>query len=273
MSREQARILVIDDDEVVLTAIADLLEDAGFKVYSQTSPIGATNVIANECIDLAIIDINLPVMQGDNVVRLLRAWDRLKDLPIIVLSGQSEQRLKQIQDELRTVRSLTKATMRLQLVLLVEQLLKGRPPSAAPRASAAQRPAGGKDGARESDFRSKFINQVSTQLSGASVSFREMRAGSRDQRASLLRSVSMLRGQAHLLGLDQASRLLGALHMLVESMTPGDPCPLAVEHTVTDAVSALLGLKRSATGEFLLSPEPLITGLTQAMWSIKSPKL
>ena len=80
MADDRRRVIVIDDDEVVLVAITELLEAAGCKVFTLTSPIGATQVIVRESIDAAVIDVNLPVMQGDNVIRLFRSWDKVKDL-------------------------------------------------------------------------------------------------------------------------------------------------------------------------------------------------
>jgi CheY-like chemotaxis protein len=43
-SNQGTRVLVIDDDEIVLQAIRDVLESAGYQVHCLVSPIGATQV-------------------------------------------------------------------------------------------------------------------------------------------------------------------------------------------------------------------------------------
>ncbi len=80
-------ILVIDDDDGTLQAIADLLRGAGFDVHALASPIGATQVIANHGVSAAVIDMNMPVMRGDRFIALVRSWDRIRDLPIVLVAG------------------------------------------------------------------------------------------------------------------------------------------------------------------------------------------
>jgi CheY-like chemotaxis protein len=259
MMNERGRVLVIDDDEVVLVAITDMLEAAHYKVYSQASPIGATSVIAAEGIDLAIIDLNLPVLQGDSVVRLLRGWDKLQDLPLILVSGDGNEKLAQLQSELRNVRSVKKSEMHQLLVKTVEQLLAFRPP---PSTTVARPHA-----PRETELRSRFVEQVSNQLKGAALAYSQIRDGELEAQASLLRSLSVLRGQAHLLGMAQASRLLDTLYTVIEALRPGRRWPPEVDGAVGDALRALLGLKHG--GDFLLSPEPLIEGLSRAATKLR----
>lgn len=125
MQREPARVLVIDDDEVVLVAVSDLLEEHGYQVYTQGSPIGATQVIVHERIDIVVIDVNLPEMQGDSVARLLRTWDRLNDLPVVMLSGAETSRLEQIQRELPGIQIVRKNAMQRELVRILHEALVG----------------------------------------------------------------------------------------------------------------------------------------------------
>lgn len=90
------RVLVIDDDEIVLQAVADLLDRSGFQVYSMPSPIGATQAIVKNHIQAVVLDLNMPVMQGDRFVKLIRGWDRIRDLPVILLSGAPEDTLREV---------------------------------------------------------------------------------------------------------------------------------------------------------------------------------
>lgn len=111
MTTQAARVLVIDDDEVVLIAISDLLEASGYKVFTQISPIGATQAIIKNQIDVVVVDLNLPDMRGDSVVRLIRSWDRFKDLPVIMISGAPAASLEQMRRSFPAIQVLSKSVL------------------------------------------------------------------------------------------------------------------------------------------------------------------
>lgn len=118
-------ILVIDDDEIVLAAITDMLECAGYHVHALASPIGATQVIASQGIALAVIDLNMPVMRGDRFISLVRSWDRIRDLPIILVSGESTETIRAAAEHLPGVSVVTKGQMSERLVPTISSLLHG----------------------------------------------------------------------------------------------------------------------------------------------------
>src|SRR4051812_49166762 len=93
------RVLVIDDDPFMLKVITDLLKTAGFYVQAQESALGATQVILRDRIDAAVIDWNLPGLQGDDVIRLMRTWEQIRDLPVLLITGAPDDTLERIRDE------------------------------------------------------------------------------------------------------------------------------------------------------------------------------
>ena len=120
------RILVIDDDEIALQAMSDLLEGAGYTVHALVSPIGATQVIAAHGIAAAVIDLNMPVMRGDRFISLVRSWDRIRDLPIVLVSGEAPETIKQAVAHLPGVAVVTKSHMAKLLVPTLERILTGQ---------------------------------------------------------------------------------------------------------------------------------------------------
>lgn len=124
-----ARVLVIDDDEIALKAIADVLEQAGFEVHSMISPVGATQVIASKQIDAAVIDLHMPVMSGDRLVTLIRSWDQLRDLPVVLISASSAKTLEEVARQLPDVPVVTKDSMRRMLASVVTRALSARSPA------------------------------------------------------------------------------------------------------------------------------------------------
>jgi CheY-like chemotaxis protein len=120
------RILVIDDDEIALQSISDVLEEAGYRVHGMVSPIGATQVIATQDIQAAVIDLNMPIMRGDRLVSMIRGWDRIRDLPVVLISGASTATLDEVGAQLPGVQMVTKDSMRKALAPAVARALQTR---------------------------------------------------------------------------------------------------------------------------------------------------
>lgn len=63
-------IVVVDDNEAVLTTARTTLESAGFRVLCHSRPSGCVALILREKPDLVLIDVNLPFIASDTIVKL-----------------------------------------------------------------------------------------------------------------------------------------------------------------------------------------------------------
>lgn len=78
-------VLVVDDDRQLLRALEIALRGKGFRVLTAgTGPL-ALDVARSQAPDLVLLDLGLPGMEGNDVIRGLRGWT---DIPIIVMSGR-----------------------------------------------------------------------------------------------------------------------------------------------------------------------------------------
>lgn len=86
------KILLIDDDEALLTVFGTALQKADFQVT--TASDGATGVekAKNDTFDLILIDQILTDMRGNDIIKTLKAEEKMKDTPMMILSnfGQNE---------------------------------------------------------------------------------------------------------------------------------------------------------------------------------------
>lgn len=83
------RILVIDDDRVILRLVKERLEYAGYEVVTATSGQPALDLIAQRGLPhLAIVDINMPGMNG---FEFCKAVQQFSDLPVIMLTAVDEE--------------------------------------------------------------------------------------------------------------------------------------------------------------------------------------
>ncbi|HXA16365.1 MAG TPA: HD domain-containing phosphohydrolase [Thermoanaerobaculia bacterium] len=82
-----ARVLCVDDNPVNRDLVAASLAGAGFRVSFAENGAEAVESIDNDGIDVVLLDLLMPVMDGDETLRLLRADPRHQFLPIIVLTA------------------------------------------------------------------------------------------------------------------------------------------------------------------------------------------
>jgi CheY-like chemotaxis protein len=104
-------VLVIDDSELARAQIRKVLESAGFAVLEQPSGIGATRTILSNDVKAVVVDISMPGLSGDKLVRVLRENPRLRGLIIIVVSGKPEGELSALRDSLGAHAVLSKGEL------------------------------------------------------------------------------------------------------------------------------------------------------------------
>ncbi len=88
-------ILAVDDSATVRKFVAISLEMQGFKVVSACDGMDALDRISKEPVQLVITDLNMPNMDGMELVASLRENPDYQELPIIILSSLNEEVNKQ----------------------------------------------------------------------------------------------------------------------------------------------------------------------------------
>jgi len=84
-----AKILVVDDEEGILDLLYENLSDDGFEVISANNGALALAQIYREQPDIVLLDLNIPEVNGYEVLRELRDATTTKNLPVILLTGVS----------------------------------------------------------------------------------------------------------------------------------------------------------------------------------------
>lgn len=89
------KILVVDDEELVLIALEELLAPCGYEVATASNGRNALDKIAHEAFDLLVLDIIMPGMDGFELCRRIRAIEAYRAVPIIMLTAKSSPDDKQ----------------------------------------------------------------------------------------------------------------------------------------------------------------------------------
>ena len=121
-------VLVVEDEEAIMTLIRFTLEQAGFRVTAAGSVEEAKPLLAAELPDVALLDWMLPGISGMQFTKMLRGNERSRDLPIILLTARGEevdkeQGLNQGADDY-----ITKPFSPRELIARINALLRRRAP-------------------------------------------------------------------------------------------------------------------------------------------------
>jgi len=96
ISARPRRALVVDDDAMTRSMIADALADRGFEVLTATDGQDGLRVVSEELLglDLLITDVYMPGMDGEVFLRTIRQAGGEADLAIVVITGRMEAGLE-----------------------------------------------------------------------------------------------------------------------------------------------------------------------------------
>jgi twitching motility two-component system response regulator PilH len=86
-----ARILVADDSATELQMIKDILKETSHEVITAGDGEEAVKKARDEAVDMVILDVIMPKMNGFQVCRELRTDQKFKDVPIIMVTSKDQQ--------------------------------------------------------------------------------------------------------------------------------------------------------------------------------------
>ncbi|MFZ1537877.1 MAG: HD domain-containing phosphohydrolase [Chromatiaceae bacterium] len=120
----KGRILAVDDTPASLKLVTDLLKAEGFEVRSAISGELALHAAVSNPPELVLLDIRMPVMDGPEVCRRLKADSRTREVPVIFVSAASEIGEKLVGFEVGAVDYVTKPYQRDELLARVRTHLE-----------------------------------------------------------------------------------------------------------------------------------------------------
>ena len=126
-----AKILVIEDDVTFLDLVRVHLAGAGHEVITaEDAVIGLRAVIADQP-DLVVLDIFVPYLDGFEMLAALQSDPASRGIPVIVLTGHSDDETFARARQLGAAAFLTKPVEGARLIRVIEEQLAARPRSGA----------------------------------------------------------------------------------------------------------------------------------------------
>jgi CheY-like chemotaxis protein len=114
------RILVVDDDAMMLAAISKKLEEKKYDVSTTTDAVEALQILSEEKIDLVISDVIMPCISGLTFLTMLKNFYYSK-VPLILISSYNQESIIMKAHSLGANYFLSKPIDYNQLILKIEE--------------------------------------------------------------------------------------------------------------------------------------------------------
>jgi diguanylate cyclase (GGDEF)-like protein len=124
MKPKKAHILIVDDEKLNIELAAVYLKQEGYKLSYTTKGIKAIELVESKGVDLILLDINMPEVDGFSVAKALKRDSSTKDIPIIFLTAQNDIEYVSKAFEIGGVDYITKPFNGLELKARVKTHLK-----------------------------------------------------------------------------------------------------------------------------------------------------
>jgi CheY-like chemotaxis protein len=120
---EGPKILIVDDDAELLETASQLLVQRGFRVVTHRESFNRLNAVRLHRPDLVLMDVNMPFVPGDEIVKLIKDDPELAEIPVVLFSSNDEHTLRLAAREIGAAGYISKSQMGWQFATIVERQL------------------------------------------------------------------------------------------------------------------------------------------------------
>jgi two-component system chemotaxis response regulator CheY len=122
---EKHRVLIVEDSPTMRQLLVFALRRLrGVEIVEAQDGMDGLRKVSSDHYDIALIDINMPVMDGLKLIRLIRGEDALKDIPIVVITTEGAREDRDRALALGANEYLTKPIQANRVLSVVRSLLK-----------------------------------------------------------------------------------------------------------------------------------------------------
>jgi two-component system chemotaxis response regulator CheY len=122
---ERQRILIVEDSPTMRQLLVFALRRLpGIEIVEAQDGMDGLRKLSSDHFDLALIDINMPVMDGLKLIGLMRGEDELRDVPVVVITTEGAEQDRERALRLGANEYLTKPIQANRVLDVVRGLLK-----------------------------------------------------------------------------------------------------------------------------------------------------
>lgn len=116
-------ILIVEDNALTQRVLQMTLQNQGYQIIVAANGLEAIEKLEHIHVDLAVVDVLMPVMDGLSLLRHLRADNRYEALPVIILTANSQDSIRSQALAIGADGFLTKPTSSRELVDTVRRFV------------------------------------------------------------------------------------------------------------------------------------------------------
>lgn len=124
MNHKARRILCVDDEDFNLDLLEALLAPHGYETLTALNGREALDVLASKPVDLVLLDINMPVMNGHEVCKKIKTDPQLSHIPVIMITSLDSKENKMKGMESGAEEFLSKPYDQAELLLRIGNILR-----------------------------------------------------------------------------------------------------------------------------------------------------
>src|SRR5438876_11245770 len=128
---ERRRVLVVDDYPDAREMYSEYLEFSGFDVIQAANGVEALQRAVDDAPDIILMDLSLPVMDGWEATRRLKADKRTREIPVVALTGHALAGISEGAKQAGCDAFVTKPCLPEDLVREIRKVLEAPPSSTA----------------------------------------------------------------------------------------------------------------------------------------------
>lgn len=122
-NNSQSKILVVDDVAINVMLLKRILEKADYDVYTAENGNDALDVMMKERINLVLLDVSMPKLDGFGVLDKKKEMKAIKNIPVIMVSAFNQSNIIQQSLEKGAKAYLTKPVDRRELMSQMDKIL------------------------------------------------------------------------------------------------------------------------------------------------------
>jgi len=126
MEKEKGRILIVDDDPHAVEILTRMLVREGYSCVSAPSGPAALEKLRQQPVDVILLDVMMPEMDGLQVCERLRADAALREIPVILLTAKDDMETRSRGMALGVSEYLTKPVNKRELFTRIASQLHSR---------------------------------------------------------------------------------------------------------------------------------------------------
>lgn len=126
MQKSKGRIIIVDDDPHAVEILTRMLEREGYNCLSASSGAAGLQLLAAQPVDVILLDIMMPEMDGLEVCERLRADETLRQIPVILLTAKDDMETRARGMALGVSEYLTKPINKRELFTRIDAQLHSR---------------------------------------------------------------------------------------------------------------------------------------------------